>query len=56
VNSVDAVIRDVDELLAEKPELKVELRESQANLLESAGYDRAAYIKWVDDGELTPIN
>ena len=49
-------IRDVNELLAEKPELRIELRESQANLLESAGYDRAAYIKWVDDGELTAIN
>ena len=35
---------------------QIELREAHANLLESAGYDRAAYIKWVDDGELTAIN
>ena len=44
-------IRDVDEVLAADPELKAKLRDSHADLLEAAGYDRAAYIKWVDGGE-----
>ena len=44
-------IRDVDETLLAEPELKTKLRDSQADLLESAGYDRAAYLRWVDGGE-----
>ncbi len=49
-------IRDVDETLADDPELKTKLRDSHADLLEAAGYDRAAYIKWVDEGEKTENN
>jgi hypothetical protein len=46
-----AKICDVDLQLAENKELKAELRDAQAELLESAGYDRAKYIEWVNDGE-----
>jgi len=46
-------IRDVDETLAADAELKSKLRDSHADLLEAAGYDRAAYIKWVEEGEKT---
>lgn len=46
-----AAIRDVDVELAANPELKSKLRDSQADLLQSAGYDRDAYIDWVDAGE-----
>jgi hypothetical protein len=49
-------IRDVDELLALDAELKSRLRDSHADLLEAAGYDRSAYIKWVDEGEVTENN
>ena len=49
-------IRDVDESLATDPELKTKLRDSQADLLQAAGYDRAAYVKWVDDGETVATN
>ncbi len=49
-------IRDVDEILAADPKLKIKLRDSQADLLEAAGYDRVAYIKWVDEGEKTGNN
>jgi hypothetical protein len=45
-------IRDVDEFLASDAGLKARLRDSQADLLEAAGYDRAAYVKWVDEGEI----
>jgi len=48
-----ANIRDVDAELIALPELKAELQEAQASLLESAGYDRAAYLKWVSEGELS---
>jgi hypothetical protein len=47
-------IRDVDAELTAHPDLKAELQEAQANLLESAGYDRAAFIKWASEGEITP--
>jgi len=40
-----ANIRDVDVELAAQPELKAKLQEAQASLLESAGYDRAAFLK-----------
>jgi hypothetical protein len=51
-----ANIRDVDKELDANPALKTELRDAQADLLESAGYDRAAYLKWVDDGEIVANN
>ena len=47
-----AAIRDVDAELAANPALKAELRESQADLLKAAGYDRDAYIEWVEAGEI----
>ena len=47
-----ARIRDVDSELAANKKLKGELRDAQAALLESAGYDRAEYIEWVDNGEI----
>jgi hypothetical protein len=47
-----ANMRDVDSELASNPDLRAELRDAKAALLESAGYDRAAYIKWVSEGEL----
>ena len=45
-----AGIRDVDEILAADAELKSRLRDSQADLLEAAGYDREAYPggTWVE--------
>jgi hypothetical protein len=49
-------IRDVDESLEADPELKTRLRDSQADLLEAAGYDRAKYLQWVDDGEIVAAN
>jgi hypothetical protein len=49
-------ILDVDESLATDPRLKTKLRDSQADLLQAAGYDRAAYVKWVDDGEIVATN
>ncbi|MFO1489182.1 MAG: hypothetical protein U1F65_11965 [Verrucomicrobiota bacterium] len=49
-------IRDVDEILAADSELKSKLRDSHADLLEAAGYDRVAYTKWVDEGEKTASN
>jgi predicted RNase H-like nuclease len=51
-----AKIRDVDSELAANKKLKGELRDAQAKLLESAGYDPAKYIKWVDNGEIAPKN
>jgi hypothetical protein len=47
-----ANIRDVDRELASNPGLKTELRDAKAALLESAGYDPVAYVKWVSDGEI----
>ena len=49
-------IRDVDHELSSNPDLRNKLRDAQADLLESAGYDREAYIKWVDDGEVIVDN
>lgn len=46
-----AKIADVDKKLAEDTALKATLRDEAANLLESAGYNREAYIQWVNDGE-----
>lgn len=48
-----ANIADVDGKLSENSALKTLLLKEAADLLESAGFDRDAYIKWVIDGELT---
>jgi hypothetical protein len=40
-------IRDVEEMLEKDPELRKSMLESSASLLESAGYDRDAYFKFV---------
>jgi hypothetical protein len=48
-------IRDVDELLAADQKLKISLCGAHADLLEAAGYDRGAYLKWVEDGEVVPL-
>ena len=48
-----AAINDVDVLLEKDDVLKSKLREMQADLLQSAGYDRDAYIAWVNAGEGT---
>jgi hypothetical protein len=47
-------IRDVDAMLIADPALKAELLEANANLLESAGYDRAAYMKWASEVDGIP--
>lgn len=51
-----AAIRDVDAELTAQPELKMKLRDAQASLLEAAGYDREAYLKWFESGEVTQDN
>jgi hypothetical protein len=48
-----ANIADVDGKLSENADMKAALLQEAADLLESAGFDRDAYIKWVDGGELT---
>jgi hypothetical protein len=45
-------IRDVDNLLESEEQLKEALRDAQADLLGDAGYDRAAYLEWVSNGEV----
>jgi len=45
-------ITDVDSLLESNPDLYDLLVASSADLLESAGYDRTAYIQWVQNGEI----
>jgi len=44
-------IRDVDNELMNNPNLKNTLRDAQADLLEAAGYNRMAYLRWVESGE-----
>ncbi|MEM9944053.1 MAG: hypothetical protein AAF939_21030 [Planctomycetota bacterium] len=44
-------ISDIDSILALDPELYSGLLESSADLLQSAGYDRDAYVRWVENGE-----
>jgi hypothetical protein len=44
-------IHNVEDILAHQPGLRLQLRDAQALLLEEAGYDRDAYLKWVADGE-----
>jgi hypothetical protein len=48
-----ASIADVDNTLTNDSVTKTAMREEAADLLESAGYDRAAYLLWVDEGEPT---
>ncbi len=43
---------DVDDKLTKESALKEKLMTEAADLLESAGYDRERYIKWVNNGEL----
>jgi len=45
-------IRDVDCLLKSDKILWTRLRDAQAILLESAGYDLASYVAWTDAGEV----
>jgi hypothetical protein len=47
-----ANIRDVDAHLSSDLSLKEELKNTKAALLESAGYNRDAFITWVDKGEV----
>ena len=44
-------IRDLDALLQSDDDLRVEMENSSADLLEAAGYDREAYLTWVRSGE-----
>ena len=44
-------IRDVDTLLSDDAQTREALTNATADLLETAGYDRAAYLQWVADGE-----
>ena len=44
-------ITDVDTLLQSDPDLRDSLFASSADLLESAGYNRDAYVQWVEAGE-----
>jgi hypothetical protein len=46
-----ANIRNVEDVLAKEPSLLTQLLDAQALLLEAAGYDPGAYVKWVADGE-----
>lgn len=48
-------ITNIDALLSDNVQLYAELRESSANLLESAGYNRNDYLRWVDSGEPTTM-
>jgi hypothetical protein len=50
-----ANIADVDGKLSEDAEMKEALVMEAADLLESAGFDREAYITWVRNGELTAL-
>jgi len=44
-------ISNIDDLLVADPDLRAQLMESSADLLESVGYNRVDYIQWVEDGE-----
>ena len=46
-------ITDVDVKITDDATLKSTLTGKAADLLESAGFDREAYVKWVDNGEVT---
>lgn len=47
-----AAIGDVDAKLAADSGLRIKLRDEAANLMASAGFDRDAYTKWIDEGEV----
>lgn len=49
--TVAAGIRDVDRILADEADLKDALKNSSADLLAEASYDRDEYLRWVADGE-----
>ena len=49
-------ITDVDMLLDSDAMLRESLVTSSADLLKSAGYDRDAYIQWVEAGEQLASN
>jgi hypothetical protein len=49
--SIAARIRDVDQLLGGDAQLYSQLMNAKADLLAAAGYDRAAYLEWVVNGE-----
>ena len=49
--SAAANVRDVNAVLNADPALFARMSEASADLLASAGYDRAAYIRWVENGE-----
>lgn len=44
-------ITNIDKILRDDSELHTALFESSANLLSVAGYDRNAYVNWVNNGE-----
>jgi hypothetical protein len=44
-------ISDVDEILCADAELRDAMLSSSADLMQSAGYDRDAYLRWVAEGE-----
>jgi hypothetical protein len=44
-------LRDLDALLTQNAALRSEIVNSSADLLELAGFDRAKYLDWVQDGE-----
>jgi hypothetical protein len=44
-------IKDIQTLLDENPTLKSDLITSKADLLEAVGFDRSAFIDWVNGGE-----
>src|SRR5262249_49791771 len=48
-----AAIRDIDSEIQNNAALREELIQAKADLLEAAGYDRAAYLRWVSDGEIS---
>ena len=52
VNSVRNM-SNIDELLSQALDLHNDLMKSSADLLQSAGYDRDKYLRWVQDGEQT---
>jgi hypothetical protein len=46
-------IKDVDKLLDSDNGLKNKLKSNAADLLAMAGFDKKAYLRWVDEGETT---
>ena len=44
-------ITNIDSILEHDAELHQTLLSSSADLLETAGFDRNAYVQWVNDGE-----